>query len=58
MSRREIRLLKEHDINPEELKDYRAGLDLFKDHDGNVHVKPRDGSGPGEPTGISLKRLE
>ena len=32
--------------------------DLFKDQKGNVYVKPKSGSGPGEPTGINLKDLQ
>jgi len=28
--------------------------DLFKDKSGNVFLKPKDGSGPGDPTGINL----
>ena len=29
-------------------------LDLFKDSDGNIYVKPKDGSGPGDPTGLNI----
>jgi hypothetical protein len=32
--------------------------DLFKDKSGNVYVKPKNGSGPGEPTGINLRDLD
>ena len=58
MTAADIRLLKRNEINPEELKEFRAALDLFKDMQGNVYVKPKDGSGAGEPTGINLQDLE
>jgi len=43
-----------HDIH--ELKGQKgaAQRDLFKDKDGNIYVKPKDGSGPGEPTNINI----
>jgi len=52
----EIRKLKESDIDPEELKGGRktGSLDLFKDKDGNIYIKPKNGSGPGESTGINI----
>jgi hypothetical protein len=28
--------------------------DLFKDKDGNIHVKPKKDKGPGEPTGYNI----
>ena len=54
----DIRRLKRNRIDPENLKGYNAGLDLFKDPAGNVYVKPRDGSGDGDPTDLNLKDLE
>lgn len=54
----EIRKLKRHSIDPEELKDYHARLDLFKDERGEIYVMPKDGSGPGEPSGINVNELE
>jgi hypothetical protein len=50
----EIRALKKRNIDPHELKP-NSKYDLFKDKDGNIYVKPKDGSGPGEPTGINLR---
>jgi len=54
----DIRLLKRHGFDPELIKEQIRGLDLFKDEATNVYVKPSDGSGSGEPTGINLKELE
>ncbi|TLY83342.1 MAG: hypothetical protein E6K42_02735 [Gammaproteobacteria bacterium] len=34
-----------------------ALIDLYKDKKGNVYVKPKGGSGPGQPTGINIKNL-
>jgi hypothetical protein len=28
--------------------------DLYKDRDGNISVKPKNGKGPGEPTGLNI----
>ena len=52
----EIKKLKGKGIDPEALKGgKRTGrLDLFKDKNGNILVKPKDGSGPGDPTGINI----
>ncbi len=41
-----------HDLKPN------SKYDLFKDRDGNISVKPKDGSGPGDPTGINLGELQ
>ncbi len=59
LTKGDIKKLKDNDIDPEELKGgKRTGkLDLFKDKKGNVIIKPKDGSGPGEETGINLKDL-
>lgn len=54
----DIALLKRNGIDPEEVKGGVARRDLFKDQFGDVFVKPKDGSGPGEPTEINLKALE
>ena len=54
----DIRLIKKHRLYPEELKEHVRGRDLFKDQDGNVYIKPKDGSGSGESTEINLQRLE
>jgi len=42
--------------HPHTLKD-NARQDLFKDDAGNVLVKPKDGSGPGEITGVNLNDI-
>lgn len=34
-----------------------SGKDLYQDKDGNVVVKPKVGSGPGEPTGYNMNDL-
>lgn len=55
----DIKKLKEKGHNPEVLKGgKRTGQrDLFKDKKGNIVVKPKDGSGPGDPTGININEL-
>ena len=59
LSKQEVDKLKKAGIDPEGLKGGRGtgGIDLYKDREGNVLIKPKDGSGPGEPTGINVKRL-
>jgi hypothetical protein len=49
----EIRKLQQQGIYPHDLKP-NSKYDLFKDKDGNIFVKPKNGSGPGEPTGINI----
>jgi RHS repeat-associated protein len=50
----EIRELSKH-VDIHELKGPGGGkYDLFKDRDGNIKIKPKDGSGPGEDTGINI----
>jgi len=46
-----------HDIH--ELKGGKnaSKYDLFKDKNGNVYIKPKNGKGPGDPTGINLNDL-
>jgi hypothetical protein len=55
----DIKKLQDNGIDPEELKgDVHTGQwDLFKDKKGNIYIKPKDGSGPGDPTGINIKDL-
>jgi uncharacterized protein RhaS with RHS repeats len=55
----EINKLKGRGIDPEQLKGGRSTgkIDLFKDRKGNIIIKPKDGSGPGEPTGININDL-
>lgn len=59
LSPEEIKKLKGAGIDPERLKGskHTGALDLFKDKKGNIKVKPKDGSGPGEDTGINIKDL-
>jgi len=56
LSPREIRRLQRGGEDPEEIKGgVRTGdRDLFKDRKGNIYVKPKDGSGPGEPAGLNI----
>lgn len=50
---REVERIVGQDIH--EIKGPGGGrLDLFKDSNGNVYIKPKDGSGPGEPIGVNL----
>jgi len=53
LSNGEINKLKKNGIDPHDLKP-NSQYDLFKDKDGNIYVKPKDGSGPGDPTGYNI----
>jgi len=64
LSKGEIKKLQDNDIDPEQLKKdtvggnpKTGGFDLFKDKNGDIYVKPSDGRGPGEPTGININKL-
>jgi RHS repeat-associated protein len=52
----EIKRLQQGGENIEEIKGAKGAgqRDLFKDKDGNIVVKPADGSGPGEYTGLNI----
>ena len=52
----EIKKLIDSGNHPHKLKP-NARYDLFKDKDGNIHVKPKDGIGCGDPTGININDL-
>ncbi len=52
----EIKKLQDAGKDPHDLKP-NSKYDLFKDKDGNVCVMPKDGSGPGDPTGINLRDI-
>jgi RHS repeat-associated protein len=54
----EIDKLKGAGHDPEEIKGGKATgkLDLYKDKKGNIYIKPKGGSGPGEPTGININK--
>jgi hypothetical protein len=53
LSKGEIDKLIEGGVHPHDLKE-NARQDLFKDRDGNIIVKPKNGSGPGDPTGYNI----
>lgn len=59
LSKDEIKKLKKagHDIHDLKGGKGASKYDLFKDKDGNIHVKPKDGSGPGDSTGINVNDL-
>ncbi len=62
MTKGEIEKLRNGGINAEELKgdyygDRTGGVDLYKDKKGNIYIKPKGGSGPGEPTGHNIKNF-
>lgn len=57
LSAGEIKKLKNAGIDPEEVKEFDGKADLFKDKSGDIYVHPKDGSGPGEPTGININNL-
>lgn len=58
LSKGEIKALKEAGIDVHDLKPDRAGrYDLYKDPDGNIVVKPKGGSGPGDPTGLNIDEI-
>ncbi len=40
--------------HPHDLKGGDSTKDLFKDKKGNIFIKPKDGSGFGEPSGINI----
>lgn len=46
-----------HDVHEMKGGENASKYDLFKDKDGNVYVKPKDGKGPGEETGVNLNTL-
>ena len=52
LSKGEIKAPKDRGIDPHDLKP-NSKFDLFKDKDGNIFVKPKNGAGPGDPTGIN-----
>jgi len=56
LSKGDIKKLQKNGIDPHDLKP-NSKYDLFKDRKGNVYVKPKDGSGAGDETGINLNDL-
>lgn len=56
LSQGEIDLLKKNGIDIHEIKGAKGASmrDLYKTPDGNIVVKPKGGTGPGEPTGLNI----
>lgn len=56
LTRGEIARLKQGGVDIHELKGDRnaAKKDLYKDREGNIYVKPKEGFSPGEPTGLNI----
>lgn len=52
----EIKQLQDEGQDVHEIKEGGGGgkTDLFKDKDGNIYQMPKDGSGPGESTGLNI----
>jgi hypothetical protein len=62
LSKGDQRLLEEAGCSIHSIKrDFLGGnfghYDLYKDRAGNLYLKPKGGSGPGEPVGINLNDL-
>jgi RHS repeat-associated protein len=55
----EIRELEKHGVDVHELKGGRktGQFDLYKDKSGNIKIKPKGGSGPGEDTGLNINEI-
>ena len=49
--------LKDAGLDPHDLKDGGSRTDIFKDGQGNLYEKPKNGSGPGEPLGININNI-
>jgi hypothetical protein len=56
LSSGEIKKLQQAGFDPHDLKP-NSKYDLFKDKNGNIFVKPKDGSGPGDLTDININNL-
>jgi len=56
----EIKMLQDAGYDIHDLKGGRSAskYDLFKDADGNIYQKPKNGTGPGEDLGINLNDLQ
>jgi hypothetical protein len=59
LSKSEIKKLRDAGYDIHDLKGGKkaAQYDLYKDTSGNIFVKPKGGTGPGEPTGINVNDL-
>jgi hypothetical protein len=53
----EIKKLIDSGEHPHDLKGSDATKNLFKDRKGNIYVKPKNGIGFGEPTGVNINDL-
>ncbi|MEA5077477.1 MAG: polymorphic toxin type 33 domain-containing protein [Anaerolineaceae bacterium] len=55
----EIRALEQRGFNAEDLKanEYTGQWDIFKDKSGNLFIKPKSGTGPGEPLNLNIKEI-
>ncbi len=42
-------------LKPHELKEGAKGVDIHKDREGNLYLKPIGGEGPGDPFRINLR---
>lgn len=42
-----------------DIHDIKGGprTDLYQDREGNVYIKPKGGTGPGEPAGININQI-
>lgn len=59
LSNGEIRKLKQAGYDPHALKGGKnaSKYDLYKDANGNIYVKPKNGTGPGDWTGVNIHDL-
>jgi RHS repeat-associated protein len=59
LSKGEIDKLKDAGYDPHDLKPKKKGsrFDLFKDKNGNIIIKPKNGNGPGDSTGLNINNF-
>ncbi|TVR27556.1 MAG: hypothetical protein EA390_13715 [Balneolaceae bacterium] len=63
MSDAEVKRMKEKlGLTREQLHDLKGGInaskrDFYKKPNGDIVVKPKNGKGPGEPTGLNIKNI-
>lgn len=59
LTRDEIARLKQAGINIHELKGKRnaSRKDLYKDSEGNIYIKPKDGQSTGDETGLNINNF-
>ncbi len=56
LSNGEIKRMQDKGVDPHDLKP-NSKYDLFKDKSGDIFVKPKNGSGPGDPTGFNINNF-